>query len=273
MVGVPVLLTSLACGLVPPLPDLRISRRVVVSHASTAALTGLAVPAAFADDSGLSTAIFSGGDPRFLQPGFDEIKYLGVKKTEVGSITTSDGTTIPALKVLYKPEKLSYQRVVGAFWRVVDPTRTAEQGQFGAPGPTIIWVSDDAQRTAAEKSAALLQKSTQFSSPTFGPMFKGLPLRTEIRPLLGSTWDSGPDSDQAWYLNEPKAFEAARKKSGRAKWFDDAFKPVTVTACQKEDPKSGNVCGFVYFPCSDENGCTAVLNGAFTVPASPVSPP
>ena len=263
-----------SAGLLSPSPRLETagsSRRALLSHTASAALAGLIAPAAsHAEDNGLATAIFSGGDPRFMQPGFDEIKYLGVKKTEIGSVVTSEGVTVPAIKVMFKPEKVTYQRIVGAYWRVVDPTRTAEQGQFGSPGPTIIWVSDDAQRAAAERSEALLQKATEFSSSTFGPMYKGLPLRTEIRPLLDSRWEAGPENDQGWYLNEPKAYEAARKKSGRTKWFDDAFKPVTVTACQKEDnKKSGNVCGFVYFPCSDENGCTGVLNGAFKVAAPP----
>ena len=37
---------------------------------------------------------------------------------------------------------------------------------------------------------------------------------------------------------------------------------VTVTACEKEKGQ-GTVCGFVYFPCNDENGCSAVTKGAF----------
>ena len=28
-------------------------------------------------------------------------------------------------------------------------------------------------------------------------------------------------------------------------------------------PQPGTVCGFVYFPCNDENGCSAVTKGAF----------
>ena len=171
----------------------------------------------------------------------------------------------PGIRVTFNPKKLSYARVLGAYWRAVDPTRTAEQGQFGDPGPTIIWVADEAEQTVAEKSRRLLDRSTRFSSPTFGPMYKGLPLQTEIRSLAGVEWVLGAEADQSWYLNEPKAYEAARKKTGRTKWFDDTYKPVTVTACQKntENSVGGTTCGFVYFPCSDENGCTLVLNGSF----------
>jgi len=241
-----------------------IGRRAALAQTAAAALAACSVPAVcVADDDGLATATFSGGDARFMQKNFDEIRYLGVKRAVVGSLKTPNGD-FPALRVVYDPKKLKLQRVVGAFWRSVDPTRTAEQGQFGLTGPTVIWVTSDEERAIAEKSKKLLDKATRFSSPTFGPMYKGLPILTEVRQLEGSWWEEGPEADQSWYVNEPKAYEAARKKTGRTKWFDDAFKAVTVTACENNDGK-GNTCGFVYFPCSDENGCTGVLNGAFEV--------
>ena len=204
----------------------------------------------------LSTAVFSAGDARFLQPVFDEIKYRGVKRCEIGAIILPE-ETIPSIRVTYNSKKLSYKGVVGAFWRACDPT--AGSGQFGVSCSTIVWVDGDEQRAIAEQSRERLNLATQFTSNTFGPMFKGRPIQTEIRTLAGY-WDTGPDADQNWYLNEPKAYEQARKKSGRARFFEDEYKPVTVTACQKIDEKGG-VCGFVYFPCSDENGCTAVMNG------------
>ena len=80
------------------------------------------------------------------------------------------------------------------------------------------------------------------------------------KPLIDGV--HAPEVDQDWYINEPKAYEQARKKTWRTKWFEDAFKPVTVTACQKNDGE-GAVCGFVYFPCSEENGCSAVTRGTF----------
>ena len=85
--------------------------------------------------------------------------------------------------------------------------------------------------------------------------------KTEIKKSQGE-WEAAPEADQNWYINEAKPYEKARKKTGRTAWFEDAYKPVTVTACQKGQGE-GTVCGFVYFPCSDVNGCTAVTNGAF----------
>lgn len=37
----------------------------------------------------------------------------------------------------------------------------------------------------------------------------------------------------------------------------DKCKPIKTTACE------GSVCDFVYFPCSEENGCLAIGNGNF----------
>ena len=68
---------------------------------------GLPLPAAAVEES-FAIATFSAGDARFLQPVFDEIKYLGVKSTTVG-VLSSPGSERPleALRVAYDPKKLS----------------------------------------------------------------------------------------------------------------------------------------------------------------------
>lgn len=88
-------------------------------------------------------------------------------------------------------------------------------------------------------------------------MFKR-PVVTEIRLLSsGAAFEESAESLQMWYATHPEEYTKLRKKSGRAKWFEDAYKPVTVTACE------GKVCGYVYFPCSEENGCSAVMDGSW----------
>ena len=184
--------------------------------------------------SDLAVATFSAGDPRFLQPGFDEIRYLGLKSSEVGKL---DG--IPSIRVLYDPAKLTYKRLVGSFWRSCDPT--SKDSQFGEAGPTIIWAGTNEERADAEESRRRLQLATEYTSATFGPMYKGRPIQTEIRALAGE-WEPAPEADQAWYKTQPDRYQQARKKTGRTKWFEEAFKPVTVTACQKQ-ADAGTVCG------------------------------
>lgn len=233
-----------------------LARRELLFTAIAAGLQLPGGPAAAEDPPSLATAYFSAGDARFLQPVFDEAKYMGIKTTEVGVL----GAT-PAIRITYNPAKVSYKRILGVFWRACDPTSTE---QFGDPGPTVIWAASEEEQSMASESRRRLQKSTEYSSATFGPMYQGRPVLTEIRPLAGE-WEPAPEADQEWYKKEEKSYEKLRKKTGRSKWFSDAFKPVTVTACQKQDggKGAGTVCGFVYFPCSEENGCSAVTKGSF----------
>lgn len=242
-----------ACAEVQPT-----SRRAVLRLAPSLLASVLLAPPLLARAEGeklpLATAYFSAGDARFTQPVFDDIKFLGVESAQVGKLGS-----VPALRVTYDPNKVSYKRIVGTFWRSCDPTRA---DQFGDAGPTIVWASE-ADKEVAEKSRFRLQKATEYKiDPTNPPMYKGRPILTEIRPLVEDEWALGPDVDQDWYTKEEKAYEKARKKTGREKWFEDAFKPVTVTACQKNQGE-GVVCGFVYFPCGDGNGCSSVTKGTF----------
>ena len=89
------------------------------------------------DVGGVETAYFSGGDPRLLAPAFDAL--LGVFSAETG--TMKDGTK--ALSVSYDPTVASYGRLLGQYWRAIDPT--AAQGQFaeeGAQFRTVIYPTD-----------------------------------------------------------------------------------------------------------------------------------
>jgi len=239
---------------VQPMTSRRAALRLVPPLLASALLAPPMLARAEGEKLPLATAYFSAGDARFLQPVFDDIKFVGVVSAQVGQLGS-----VPVLRVTYDPNKVSYKRIVGTFWRACDPT---SKDQFGDPGPTIVWAGD-ADRAVAERSIFLLQKSTEYNiDPTNPPMYKGRPVLTEVRPLVEAEWALGPDADQDWYTKEEKAYEKARKKTGRAKWFEDAFKPVTVTACQKTQGE-GVVCGFVYFPCGDGNGCSVVTKGKF----------
>lgn len=226
------------------------ARRTVLHSAAAATL--VAAPQ-IGNAQNLVSAYFSAGDPRFLQPYFDEIKYKGVKKCEVGKL----GAT-PSLRVIYDADKCSYKQVVGTFWRSCDPTSL---DQFGVQVPPVIWTASPEEQRAAQESKRRLQLSTEYSTPTAPPMFRGRPIVADVR-TVADYWEAADAADQDWYLNEAKQYQQVRKKSGRAKWSEDAFKPVTVTACEKKSGE-GAICGYVYFPCSEENGCSAVTKGAF----------
>ena len=96
--------------LIPNQPTARAARRATVvrglqqppltrrSVLALPLLLSAVLPAPPAAAAELASAYFSAGDPRFLQPLFDEVKYKGVKRCEVGML----GTT-PAVRVSYDP--------------------------------------------------------------------------------------------------------------------------------------------------------------------------
>ena len=91
-------------------------------HSTAWLPAALVVPPAQAADE--KSAVFSGGAACYLQPFFDEIRYKGVTRTEVGRV--DDAANTRALRVFYNPDKCSYKALLGVYWRHVDPTRATQ---------------------------------------------------------------------------------------------------------------------------------------------------
>ena len=220
------------------------------------------------------SAVFSGGAACYLQPFFDEIRYKGVTRTEVGRI--DDAANTRALRVFYNPDKCSYKSLLGVYWRHVDPTRPTQfpldASEEGDAFRTVIWVSNDEERKAAEQSRKVME-----AAEVYGKNKKFL---TEI--LDEKPFTPIPEDGQDIYKENAKAYQKAIKKSGRAKFFEKTYEPITTTACEEK------TCGYVYFPfvaasvlafgrcdgvmgapstrehprrCSAENGCMGIVSG------------
>ena len=150
-------------------------------------------------------------------------------KSTAGSLAR-DGEAVPALKVEYVPQKLPFKKLLGVFWREHDPTATAEEGQFGetkdgrVPGPAVIWASDVAEQSAAERGRTLLQQSGLFRTgkEQFGDLVK--PIATEVRRLDGWQWAEAPDELQGWYLSNEGAYKKLRLR--RDKFLQDHVQAV-----------------------------------------------
>jgi peptide methionine sulfoxide reductase msrA/msrB len=73
--------------------------------------------------------------------------------------------------VHYDPAIISYEGLLEAFWRMVDPTDAG--GQFSDRGEeysTAIFYHDETQRVAAENSKAALDASDRYSKPIVTPL-------------------------------------------------------------------------------------------------------
>lgn len=206
----------------------------------------------------LKSAVFSAGDARLLQPAFEDIRYKGITSIEVGRV--ADGTR--AVRVTYDPKRCNYKALLGAYWRNIDPTD--EDGQFdnrGSAFRSVIWVSDEIERELASKSSKLMETSGVYGPTVERGYLKGgvdgrrriIPFVTEISE--GGTFSPTPEDGQDFYKLKPQEYKELRVKSGRERFFKDHYTPVNTTEC------IGSVCGFVYFPCTQENRCMDVTTG------------
>jgi peptide-methionine (S)-S-oxide reductase len=88
--------------------------------------------------------------------------YTGGTNPNVTHATLGTGTTghAEAVRVVYDPGAVSYERLLDVFWSSHDPAQFAvEDGEPPPPGRSIVFYHTDAQRAAAEASKQRLQES------------------------------------------------------------------------------------------------------------------
>jgi peptide-methionine (S)-S-oxide reductase len=114
-------------------------------------------------------ATFGAGCFWGVEAAFRQVE--GVTKTEVGfeggtlehptyrdvcSHTTGHAEVV---EVTYDPERVSYEQLLDVFWRKHNPTRN---GYAGDQYRSVVFVHDDEQRAAAERSKAELDASGRY---------------------------------------------------------------------------------------------------------------
>jgi peptide-methionine (S)-S-oxide reductase len=129
-----------------------------------------------------------------MLPGVKSVTsgYAGGTKADPTYKEVCTGTTGHAevIQIEYDPKKVSYEKVLGTFWEAHDPTTLNRQGNdAGTQYRSIILYSNEAQKTAAEKSKAEAQK--HFSKP----------ITTEIVPL--KAFYASEDYHHDYYRSNP----------------------------------------------------------------------
>ena len=182
------------------------------------AAAAFAPPAA----AGEAVAIFAGGCFWCMEPPYDKTEgvistisgYTGGELANPSYRQVSSGTTghIEAVKIVYDPEKVSYEKLLHIFWRNIDPIRA--NAQFCDEGPqyrSAIFPQDEAQREAAEKSKAELEATGRFTRP----------IATEI--LDAAPFYPAEDYHQDYYKKNPNRYAYYRWSCGRDARLDQIW--------------------------------------------------
>lgn len=162
----------------------------------------------------IQAAIFAGGcfwcmvSPFDVLDGIIEVKsgYIGGHKVNptYADVKTQTSGHYEAVKVMYDPQVISFEKLLKAFWMQIDPTDAG--GQFHDRGPsykTAIFYTAPEQAIAAQASKQALDESKRFPGP----------IVTEILPA--TTFYDAEDYHQDFYQKSPVEYKQDRKVSGR----------------------------------------------------------
>ncbi|MEO1422047.1 MAG: peptide-methionine (S)-S-oxide reductase MsrA [Pseudomonadota bacterium] len=189
-----------------------------------AALTIVGLPA---QAETRETAIFAGGCFWCVESDFDKID--GVLETVSGyigghldnptykQVVREDTGHYEAVQITYDADLVSYETLVHAFWRSVNPTDPG--GQFCDRGDsyrTAVFAIDDAQRGIAEASKQALDESGVLDAPVVTPILDAAPF-----------WPA-EDYHQDYDKKNPLRYSFYRLSCGRdaevrAVWGDEAL--------------------------------------------------
>lgn len=168
------------------------------------------------------TAVFAGGCFWCMEPPFsflDGVKdvsagYTGGKTENPTYEQVSTGKTghYEAVRVIYDPQKVKYEKLLDIFWKNIDPTD--DGGQFADRGTqylTAVFYTTKEQKTIAEKSKKVLGDSGRFKSP----------IATAILPA--KKFYEAEDYHQNYFQTNSGHYNRYKTGSGRAGFIEKTW--------------------------------------------------
>jgi peptide-methionine (S)-S-oxide reductase len=176
----------------------------------------------FAIDSRTETATFAGGCFWCMEPPYDKLDgvlsttsgYTGGHQTDPTYKQVSAGTTghTEAVRIVYDPQKISYQQLLDVFWKNIDPTTPDRQFcDTGSQYRSGIFYHDDNQKQAAEESLRKLKQTKPFPEPVV----------TEI--TAAGAFYPAEDYHQDYYQKNPLRYKYYRFACGRDKRLEQLW--------------------------------------------------
>ncbi len=137
---------------------------------------GAAAPAGTPLPAHLAKATFAGGCFWCVESDFDKVP--GVVSTTSGytggtvanptyqQVSAKHTGHAEAVEIVYDPAVVSYDKLLGIYWRSIDPTtRDRQFCDVGSPYRTVIFTHGPEQQAAALASRMTLEKSKPFPEP------------------------------------------------------------------------------------------------------------
>jgi peptide-methionine (S)-S-oxide reductase len=130
---------------------------------------------------GQAVAVFAGGCFWCMESDFDSLPgvvattsgYAGgkLKNPTYSDVTSERSGHQEVVHVVYDTTRLSYPQLLDFFWHHIDPTDAG--GSFCDRGDSyrsVVFVADEAQKTAAEQSKAAIEASGVLGKPIATPI-------------------------------------------------------------------------------------------------------
>jgi len=180
---------------------------------------------------GVSSATFAGGCFWCTEAAFQEAEgvtnaiagYAGGEEYNPSykDVYTESTSHRESLRVYYRPNVISYEELLGIYWKIIDPTDF--EGQFvdkGESYTTVIFYENQEQKDAAEATKRALSESGRFDKS----------IATKILPF--TTFYEAEEYHQDFYIKSADRYKAYANASGR-----EEFKDLVWGEIQKEQSK------------------------------------
>jgi peptide-methionine (S)-S-oxide reductase len=170
----------------------------------------------------LGKAYFAGGCFWCMEEAFEKIEgvlsatsgYMGGTVANPSYEDVSSGRTghAESVEVVYDPAKVSYQKLLDAFWRNVDPiTPNAQFCDHGSQYRSAIFFQTDEEKRASDTSKQAIEQSKRFTEP----------IVTQI--VMASQFYSAEEYHQDFYKKNPVRYKFYKYSCGRAQRLEELW--------------------------------------------------
>jgi len=167
-------------------------------------------------DGTLSKAYFAGGCFWCMEEAFEKVEgvlsatsgYMGGTVANPSYEEVSAGRTghAESVEVVYDPAKVSYQKLLDAFWQNVDPvTPNAQFCDHGSQYRSAIFFQTDEEKRASGASKQAVEQSKRFNEP----------IVTQI--VMAAKFYPAEEYHQDYYKKNPVRYKLYKYNCGRAK--------------------------------------------------------